>query len=106
MDALLTSTTLAGMASQKDGAAFESSGRIQGRIGYGLAVFGGGFTGTPNLGFGASGGGSRDWRLGWRLTSAVPRDSGFEVNLDATRKEHADDTAPEHGVVLQGTLRW
>ena len=37
--------------------------------GYGIALFGGGFTGTPNLGFGLSDTG-RDYRLGWRLTSA------------------------------------
>ena len=106
MDAMLTRKTLAGMAWEKDGAGFENSGRMEGRIGYGLALFGGGFTGTPNLGFGLSGGGSRDWRLGWRLTSAVPRDPGLEVSLDATRREQADGTAPEHGVLLQGTLRW
>ncbi|MDD9991123.1 MAG: hypothetical protein OXP75_04950, partial [Rhodospirillales bacterium] len=64
------------------------------------------FTGMPNLGFGLSDRGARDWRVGWRLTSAVPRDPGFEVNLDATRKEPANDAAPEHGILLIGTLRW
>ena len=34
---------------------------------YGFALFGGGFTGTPKFGFGLSEG-SRDYRLGWRLT--------------------------------------
>ena len=104
--ALFTRKTLAGLASQKDGAGFETSSRLEGRIGYGMAVFGGGFTGTPNLGFGLSDGGTRDWRLGWRLTSAMPRDPGFEVNLDTTRKEHADDSAPEHSVLLKGAFRW
>ena len=59
----------------------ESSG---GEIGYGVAVFGGGFTGMPNVGLGLSEG-ARDYRLDWRLTSAVRGDSGFEVNRDVTR---------------------
>ena len=44
-------------------------------LGYGLPVFGGGFTGTPNVGFGLSVG-ARDYRLGWRLTPADRADGG------------------------------
>ena len=66
---------------------------------------GGGFTGTPNVGFGLSDGGLRDWRLGWRLAPAVSGDTGFEVSLDATRREAANDD-PEHGVMLRGAMRW
>ena len=72
---------------------------------YGLSLFGDRFTGTPNLGFGMSDGGARDYRLGWRLTSAVRGDPGFEVNLDAIRREAANDDA-EHGVMLRGAVRW
>ena len=50
---------------------------------------------------------------GWRLTSAVPGDPGFEVNLDATRREAANDNGSgsgagnaEHGVMLRGAIRW
>ena len=77
-------------------------------MGYGLPLFDGAFTGTPNLGFGLSDAGARDWRLGWRLTSAVPNDPGFEVSLDATRREAANDSgaAPEHGVMLRAAIRW
>ena len=109
MDALLGRETLAGLAANDDGGAgrFEASSRLQGEVGYGLPAFGGGFTGMPNIGFGLSGGGARDWRLGWRLTSAVRGDPGFEVNLDATRSEPAnDDGPPEHGVMLRGAIRW
>ena len=63
--------------------------RLDAELGYGLPVFGGGFTGTPNLGFGLSDT-ARDWRLGWRLTSALDGDPGFELSLDATRRESAD----------------
>ena len=44
---------------------------------------------------------ARDLRIGWRLTPAVTVDPGFEVHLDATRREAANDNAPpEHGVML------
>ena len=110
MDALLSRETLAGLAANEDGGGdrFEAASRLEGEIGYGLPAFGGAFTGTPNLGFGLSDGGARDWRIGWRLTSAVRGDPGFEVNLDATRREPANDSgaAPEHGVTLRATIRW
>ena len=106
MDALLGRETLAGLAANDDGGRFEASSRLEGELGYGLAAFGGAFTGTPNIGFGLSDN-ARDYRLGWRLTSAVPGDPGFEVSLDATRRETAnDDTPAEHGIVLRGTIRW
>ena len=77
------------------------------RGGYGLPLAGGRFTGTPNVGFGLSEGGARDWRIGWRLTSAVPDNPGFELNLDAARSEAAGGaTAPEHGLMLRGAMRW
>ena len=85
---------------------FDAARGLQAEAGYGLALFGGRFTGTPNAGFGLADGGLRDWRLGWRLTSAVPGDPGFEVNLDATRREPANDAEPEHGVMLRGGIRW
>ena len=85
---------------------FEPERRLDAELGYGLAAFGGRFTGTPNLGLGLSDG-VRDWRLGWRLTPAAQDRSGFELNLDAIRRESAnDDEAPEHGVMLRGAIRW
>ena len=80
------------------------SSRLDTELGYGLSVFGGGFTGTPNVGFGLSET-ARDWRLGWRLTPAGSGDTGFEVSLDATRRETANDDA-EHGVMVRSRLRW
>ena len=89
---------------------FEPESRLEGELGYGLPAFGGAFTGTPNVGFGLSGAGARDYRIGWRLTSAVQGDPGFEVSLDATRREPANDNGaaapPEHGVMLRAALRW
>ena len=81
------------------------SSRLDTELGYGLSVFGGGFTGTPNVGYGLSDGGTRDYRLGWRLTPAASGGTGFEVSLDATRRETGDDDA-DHGVMLRGAMRW
>ena len=104
MDALLGRETFAGLAANDDSGRFEASSRLEGELGYGLAAFGGAFTGTPNIGFGLSDN-ARDYRLGWRLTSAVPGDPGFEVSLDATRREAAN-AAAEHGVMLRAVIRW
>ncbi len=107
MDALLDRETLAGLAPAEGEAAFEASSRLEGELGYGIAMFGGGFTGTPNVGFALSDGGARDWRLGGRLTAARPDDPGFEIVLDATRSEPANDNAPpEHGITLKAAIRW
>ena len=105
MDRLWSARDARGLAPGRE---FEPESRLEGELGYGLALFGGGFTGTPNVGFGLSDA-SREWRLGWRLTSAVPGDPGFELNLDATRREAANDPGPgsgadapvEHGVRLE-----
>ncbi len=79
------------------------SGRLDAEVGYGMAVLGGRFTGTPNLGFGVSDT-AREYRMGWRLASVA---SGFELSLDATRRETPDGGGPpEHGVMLGGTVRW
>ena len=44
--------------------------------------------------------------MGWRLASAVRGDQDFEVNLDATRREAANDNGAEHGVMLRTLVRW
>ena len=106
MDALLGGEALSGPVANDDaGTGFTAPSRLSGELGYGLPAFGGGFTGTPNLGFGLSSDGARDWRLGWRLTPALRGGSRFEVSLDATRREGAGEPA-EHGAMLTGTFRW
>ena len=95
------------------GTTFESGRRLEGELGYGLALPGG-FTGTPNVGFGISAT-AREWRIGWRLTPAAGSASGFEANLDATRRETAVGAGEpqfgaglpvEHELTLRGVLRW
>ena len=81
------------------------SNRLDTEFGYGLPVFGDRFTGTLNVGFGMSEA-ARDWRIRWRLNPAAPNASGFEVSLDAVRREPANDNGAEHGVMLRSLLRW
>ncbi len=84
----------------------DPSSRLDAEMGYGMVLFGDRFTGTPHVGFGLSDT-AREYRLGWRLTSAVRGDPGFEVNLDATRREAANADEPaEHGVMLRSSIRW
>ena len=103
LDRLWSARDARGLAPEGE---FEAGQRLEGELGYGVGLFGDWFTGTPNLGFGLSDT-ARDYRIGWRLTSAVRGDPGFEVNLDATRREPVNDNGSvEHGVMLRGAIRW
>ena len=108
MDALLSRETLAGLAADDSAGTFGAAGRLEGELGYGIAMFGGGFTGTPNVGFALSDGGAREWRVGWRLSpgGTARGDFDFGLSLDATRCDPAGGGAPEHAVALKGALRW
>ena len=87
-------------------AGFTAEQRLEGEVGYGLGLFGDRFTGTPKVGFGLSER-AREVRLGWRLTSSLPGDAEFEVNLDASRREAASgNEQAEHRVMLSGAIRW
>ena len=69
------------------------SSRLDAEVGYGLAVFGGSFTGTPHVGLGLSEAG-RDWRVGWRLSSGA---SSLDLSLEATRREFAAGNGAGYG---------
>ena len=100
-DALFSREVMEGLAANGNG----GNRRLEGRIGYGLAVFGDRFTGTPEIGFGLSDGG-RDYSLGWRMT-CEGRDAGsFEFSFEATRRESANDNDPEHGIGFRLTARF
>ena len=81
------------------------SSRLDGELGYGMALFDDRFTGTPHVGFGFSQA-AREYRMGWRVTPAAGDNLGFEVRLDATRREASNDNGAEHGVMLQSLIRW
>ena len=65
-DALLSRTTLEGLAANDNGGGRR---RLEARFGYGIGMFEGRFTMTPEIGLGLSQAG-RDYSLGWRLTRA------------------------------------
>ena len=98
-DALLSRTTLEGLAAHDNGA---GQRRLEARFGYGFGMFRGRFTGTPEIGLGFSGAG-RDYSLGWRLTRA----GSLELSIDATRRDSANGNAPpEHGIGATLTARF
>ena len=98
------------------------SSRLDAEVGYGMAVFGGSFTGTPHVGFGLSDT-AREVRLGWRLTPVVVGYSGFELDLGTVHRESvigggawaghgglspesAVGAGSEHELMLRGAVRW
>ena len=108
VDALYGRDTMAGLGGADAGAgAVDSAGRrrLEARAGYGVSVFGGRFTGTPELGFGLSESG-RDYRLGWRLTPAGGNAGSFEFGVEATRREAANGDESEHELGVRATIRW
>ena len=104
-EALLGRGTMEGLAANDDGGGLENR-RLEAKLGYGFALFGGRYTGTPELGLGLSDA-HRDYSLGWRMGLARSGRVSFELGLAATRREAAnEDRAPEHGIGLRGTARW
>ena len=81
---------------------FEPEGRVDAEVGYGLAAFGGRGLMTPYAGLALSEAGDRTWRTGARWTLGPD----LAMHLEGTRREPANDDAPEHGVQFRLTLRW
>ena len=100
-DALFGRETLTGLGANDNGGAR----RLELTAGYGIAMFGGRFTGTPELGLGLSDTG-RDYRLGWRLGLGSGGATSFELGLEATRRESASDDAAEHTVGFRLGATW
>ena len=71
----------------------------------GVALVGGRFTGTPNAGFGLSDDGAYDFRIGWRLTSAVPGDPGFSGEPRRPERVPEDAMTPRvQGATTSGSI--
>ena len=102
-DALLSRTTLEGLAANDNGAGRR---RLEARFGYGFSAFGGGFTMSPEIGLGLSEAG-RDYSLGWRLRRDGSGPGSLEFSLEARRRESAnEDTPPAHGIGFRLTARF
>ena len=99
VDRLWSGQDTAGLAANDN---FEPGGRLKTELGYGLGAPGNLGVVTPYAGLGLSDGGTRDWRLGarWKIGPS------FDLNLQGSRRESANDDAPDHGMMLRGSLRW
>ena len=71
---------------------------------YGFPVFGGRFTGSPQLGLGVSSN-DRLYTLGGQLTSAGSRAAALSFGVRATRRETAS-TPAAHGVEVELSVQW
>ena len=74
--------------------------RLELTAGYGIGMFGGRFTGTPEIGVGLSDSG-RIYRVGWRLGLGSSGGTWFELGLEATRRESANDNETAHTADLR-----
>ena len=99
VDRLWSARDAAGLA---PGGEFEAERRLEGEVGYGFGAFGGRGVVTPYAGFGLAEAGDQTWRAGARWSLA----SHLAMSLDATRREPANDDAPEHAGQFRLTLRW
>ena len=99
VDRLWSARDAAGLA---PGGEFEAERRLEGEIGYGFGAFGGHGVVTPYAGLGLAEAGDRTWRAGARW-SLAPH---LAMSLDGTRREPANDDAPEHAAQFRFTLRW
>ena len=83
---------------------FEAGRRIDARVGYGLPVFGGRFTGTPEFGLGVSDG-NREYRIGWRLSpvgGGIGPFASFGIHMEAVREVPSrGESESRFGVVLE-----
>ena len=59
------------------------SSRFDTEVGYGMGLFGGRITGTPNVEFGFSDT-AREVRLGWRMNAAADAGAEYRIRLRGT----------------------
>ena len=105
MNALLSRRTLEGLAANDGGGDLQRR-RLEATLGYGFPLFGDRFTGTPEVGIGLSDA-DRNYKVGWRLELARSDRVKFDLSLDVTRREPAnDDREPDDEIGLRLTARW
>ena len=74
--------------------------RLEARLGYGLAAFGGRYTAAPEIGFGLTETG-REYIHSWRLAEARSEGLVFGLDVEGVRRERLrGDAGPEHRFVL------
>ena len=76
--------------------------RLEAEAAYGLAAFGGRGAMTPFVGMALAEAGDRTWRTGIRWTLGAELAFGVE----GTRREAANENAPDHGIAFRAAMRW
>ncbi len=91
-----------GLAGAAPSLAQRAAGRMDARIGYGLAAPGGLGVVTPYAELGFAGERARSLRLGARWRAAP----SASLSLEGARREGAGGDAAEHGLMLRGAIIW
>ena len=101
MDALLGPQTARVLGAANDDGGDDLGRRaFEAKLGYGFALLGGRYTGTPRLGLGWTER-ARETVLGWRLAEARSAGLAFGLDVEAGRSEaRTGDAAPEHRLGL------
>ena len=102
MDALLSKTTLEGLARAESAG---SPQRLELGLGYGIPVLNGLFMATPELGLGLSET-ERRYTAGWRLKLRDNGQESLELRLEAVRREPAGIEPSRQGIGLTLSSRW
>ena len=98
-EALLGRRHLDGLVPGDDGDDLEQRS-LEAKIGYGFALFGGGYAGTPELGLGLTDA-HREMSLGWRLAEVRTAGLAFGLDVEGARRESTiGEAAPEHRLGL------
>ena len=102
VDALLARDTLSGL-SLYDGS---RGGQLTAEAAYGFPILGGRFTGAPWAGAGVLESG-RDYRVGYRVSTAEPSGSGMQFGIEGVRRESkGSHVETEHAIGLRFALGW
>lgn len=101
MDALLGVESLTELAARDA----SRGGRLTAQAAYGLPILAGRYTGTPWIGAGVLES-RRDYRVGYRISSARPSKADVRVGIEGLRRESDGDAATEHTVNLRFAMRW
>ena len=98
-EALLGRQHLDGLVPRDGGDDLEQRS-LEAKIGYGFALFGGGYAGTPELGLGLTDA-HREMSLGWRLAEVGSAGLAFGLDVEGARRESTiGEAAPEHRLGL------
>ena len=104
MEALLRPETA--LVAANDGGDDLGQRRLEVKLGYGFALSGEDWTGTPEVGFGWSGT-VRETTLGWRLAGARRTGLAFGLDVEGARRETLSGSVePEHRIGVSLTARW